>query len=154
MQIIEAHAHEHLPRVRELFTEYAAAIGVCLCFQNFDEELATLPGKYAPPEGCLLLALEERQIAGCVALRKIAEGVCEMKRLYVRVPFRGTGKGSALASAVIEAARQIGYARMRLDTLASMKEAIGLYRSLGFRNIEPYYANSIEGAAFMELKLH
>ena len=154
MQITEAHSREHLLAVRELFAEYAAAIGVSLCFQNFDDELAALPGKSAPPEGRLLLALDGSQFAGCVALRKIEDGVCEMKRLYVRPQFRGSGMGRALASAVIDAARQLGYVRMRLDTLASMKEAIGLYRSLGFRNIEAYYANPIEGAAFMELELH
>jgi putative acetyltransferase len=153
LRLIEAHLPEHLSKVHELFTEYAAAIDVCLCFQNFEQELAHLPGKYAPPEGRLLMALDCSQIAGCVALRKLPAGVCEMKRLYVRRQFRGKGIGGALAVAVIEAARQIGYTRMRLDTLSSMKEALALYRSLGFRNIEPYYANPVTGATFMELKL-
>jgi ribosomal protein S18 acetylase RimI-like enzyme len=154
LRIIEGHLPEQLPTVRELFTEYAAAIDVSLCFQDFDQELADLPGKYAPPDGRLFIALDGKKIAGCVAMRKIGEGVCEMKRLYVRPQFRGHGHGRALAVAVIDSARQIGYARMRLDTLSSMKEAIQLYRSLGFRNIEPYYANPIEGAAFLELQLH
>jgi ribosomal protein S18 acetylase RimI-like enzyme len=154
LQIIEAHTSEFVAAVRALFIEYAAEINVCLCFQHFDEELTTLPGKYTPPEGCLLLALEGTQSAGCVALRKIDVGVCELKRLYVRPAFRGKGIGRALASAVIDEARQMGYARVRLDTLASMNDAIALYRSLGFLSIEPYYENPIAGAAFMELKLN
>src|SRR5262245_8741266 len=113
LRIIEAHLPEQLPTVRELFTGYAAEIDVCLCFQNFDQELAGLPGNYAPPDGRLFLALDGKKIAGCVAMRKIGEGICEMKRLYVRPQFRGHGHGRALALAVIDAARQIGYARMR-----------------------------------------
>jgi putative acetyltransferase len=163
MQILEAHFTEHLPAIRELFLEYANAIPVDLCFQNFDRELTELPGRYAPPEGRLLLALDGTKTAGppcsrtvaagCVALRKIGGGICEMKRLYVRPAFKGKGLGRALASEIIAAAKQIGYERMRLDTLSSMKEAIALYDSLGFTRIERYYDNPSACAVFMELKL-
>ena len=153
IQIAEAHAGENLREVRNLFEEYAASLGISLDFQNFDEELANLPGSYVPPEGCLLLALWQGQAAGCVALRKICDGICEMKRLYTRKPFRSLKIGRALAEAVIKKAREIGYARMRLDTLLSMEKARALYAALGFIEIEPYRYNPIEGAAFMELTL-
>jgi len=124
MRILEAHSTNHLPIVRELFVEYANSIEIDLCFQSFDRELAELPGKYAPPDGRLLLAFENNQSAGCVALRKIDTDICEMKRLYVRPAFRGKGLGRALASSIITAAREIGYEHMRLDTLGSMKEPL------------------------------
>ncbi|MSU58127.1 MAG: GNAT family N-acetyltransferase [Pedosphaera sp.] len=153
MQIIAAHAAPHLPTVRELFTEYANSIEIDLCFQSFDRELSELPGKYALPDGRLLLAMENEIPAGCVALRKIDGGVCEMKRLYVRPAFRGRGLGRELANAVVVAAREIGYERMRLDTLSSMTAAIALYESLGFQRIPAYYDNPSGCAVFMELKL-
>lgn len=153
MQIIAAHSPAQLPTVRELFTEYANSLDLDLRFQSFDCELAELPGKYAPPEGRLFLAMEHEQSAGCVALRKIGEGTCEMKRLYVRPAFRGKRLGRALADVVIAAAREIGYERMRLDTLSSMTAAIALYESLGFQRIAPYYDNPSGTAVFMELKL-
>ena len=129
-------------------------LGIDLCFQNFDKELAELPGEYVPPTGRLFLAIEEDNAAGCVALRKIGDGICEMKRLYVRPEFRGTGLGRTLTETIIQAAREIGYGRMRLDTLpGKMDRAIAMYRSLGFKDIEPYYDNPVEGAAFMELEL-
>jgi putative acetyltransferase len=134
-------------------------LGFNLCFQNFEKELDELPGKYVPPDGRLFLAIENDQAAGCVALRKIADGegdnkVSEMKRLYVRPTFRGTGLGRRLAEAIIQSAREIGYDNMRLDTLpGKMDRAIAMYRSFGFKNIEPYYNNPVEGAAFMELEL-
>lgn len=154
LEFIQAEAADEVSRARELFQEYAAALGVNLCFQNFEQELASLPGAYAPPDGRLLLALHEENLAGCVGLRKIGDRICEMKRLYVRPEFRRLGMGRALALNIIEEARSLNYERMRLDTLsAQMHEAIKMYRTLGFREIEPYYDNPVEGALFMELTL-
>ena len=154
MKLIQAQSAEEITSARELFEEYAAGLGIDLCFQSFEKELADLPGGYAPPAGRLLLAIDKSQNAGCVALRKIADGVCEMKRLYVRPEFRGTGLGHTLAKAVILEGRGIGYQRMRLDTLPDkMDRAIAMYRSLGFKEIGSYYTNPVEGALFMELEL-
>lgn len=159
MELIQAQSPAEVARARELFEEYAAGLGLSLCFQNFDKELAELPGEYVPPSGRLLLAIENNETAGCVALRRIADEktgdtVCEMKRLYVRPAFRGTGLGRTLTETIIQAAREIGYARMRLDTLpGKMDRAIAMYESLGFTRIEPYYHNPVAGAVFMELKL-
>ena len=153
LRIIEAHQDERLGDVYELFEEYAASLGVSLDFQGFDQELATLPGDYAPPSGRLLIATWADQLAGCVALRPMDDDICEMKRLYARPAYRGRGIGTALTDAVIDAARAIGYTRMRLDTLPSMHSARTLYASLGFREIEPYRYNPIEGSAFLELDL-
>ncbi|HEV3408343.1 MAG TPA: GNAT family N-acetyltransferase [Gaiellaceae bacterium] len=139
--------------VRALFREYQAELGVDLCFQGFDRELAELPGDYGPPDGSLLVASVDGELAGCVALRRLRDGVCEMKRLYVRPAFRRRRVGRALAEAVIATARERGYGRMRLDTLPSMGEASALYHSLGFREIPPYYRNPVPGARFLELEL-
>ena len=153
LRIVENEGREHLVEVRNLFEEYADSLTINLDFQGFREELASLPGEYAPPDGCLLLALCQGQVAGCVALRQFSPGICEMKRLYTKPQLRGLGIGRALCEAIITRARRIGYERMRLDTLPSMETARGLYASLGFREIEPYRYNPIEGAHFMELGL-
>jgi carbonic anhydrase len=153
VRLIQAHVAERVGQARELFKEYAASLGVDLCFQNFERELAELPGDYAPPSGRLLMATEGVRVAGCVALRKIDDETCEMKRLYVRSEFRGKGVGKILVNAILSEARAIGYQRMRLDTLPEMKEAIALYRSLGFRPIPAYRHNPVAGALFLELSL-
>jgi putative acetyltransferase len=140
--------------IRELFLEYAQSLGFSLCFQSFDQELAGLPGDYAPPDGMLLLATDNGQPAGCVALHELAPGICEMKRLYVRSQFRGKGLGRELAQKIIAEARQLGYKKLRLDTVEPvMKTAVAMYRQLGFREIPPYRQNPIEGALYMELQL-
>lgn len=155
MKLIQAETSQQIEEARRLFREYEAATGVDLCFQNFEAELRGLPGDYAPPAGRLFLLEDEegRTVVGCVALRKIDEAVCEMKRLYLRPSARGAGAGRRLAEAVIVEARHIGYERMRLDTLPQMREAITLYRSLGFRETEPYRFNPVEGTLYMELNI-
>jgi putative acetyltransferase len=153
MNLIQAVTSEQIGQARDLFKEYAASLEINLCFQNFAEELAELPGEYVPPHGRLLLAVENKKVAGCIALRKIGDGICEMKRLFVRPEFRGQGLGRRLVAAIISEAREIGYERMRLDTLpGKMDQAIALYRSIGFKEIEPYYQNPVPGAKFMELR--
>ena len=152
--ISQAASPQQVEQARQLFQEYAASLGFHLCFQSFDKELAGLPGDYSPPDGRLLLAEHQGKIAGCVALHKLSEGVCEMKRLYVRPEFRGHSLGRALAERVIQEARPIGYTRMRLDTIVGqMDPAIALYRTLGFQEVAPYRENPIVGAIYMELKL-
>jgi len=153
IELIAADHPEQYAVARTLFREYAAQLGHDLCFQRFDEELASLPGAYAPPGGCLLLARDHDQWVGCVALRAISDTVCEMKRLYVRPSCRGRGLGRQLAEAVVQRAKTIGYQRMRLDTLESMTEARTLYQSLGFRETESYYYNPIGGVVFYALDL-
>lgn len=151
--ILPATGPHHLAAVRELFFEYAASLNFDLCFQNFNSELAALPGDYAPPGGAILLATSAGAFAGCVAMRPLEADICEMKRLYLRPPFRGSGVGRRLAAAIIDAARRAGYHRMRLDTIDTMAEAIALYRSLGFREISPYRHNPIAGASYFELEI-
>ena len=142
-----------LDAARALFREYADWLGFSLCFQDFEKELAGLPGRYAPPAGRIILAREGIRWAGCVALRKHAKGVCEMKRMFVRPEFRGRGLGRRLAEAIVAEARRIGYRSMVLDTVPKLRAAIDLYRSMGFRRIPPYCENPIRGALFMKLDL-
>jgi GNAT superfamily N-acetyltransferase len=150
----QAESPTQLAQTRELFQEYAKSLGVNLCFQNFEQELAGLPGHYAPPDGRLLLAEYDEQLAGCVALHKWEDGICEMKRLYLRPSFRGKGLGRVIAEKILAEARSIGYQRMRLDTIEPiMKDAVEMYRKLGFREIAPYRPNPIAGAMYMELQL-
>jgi putative acetyltransferase len=150
----QAESPAQIGHVRELFLEYEQSLGFSLCFQNFDKELAGLPGDYATPEGRLLLAECEGQLVGCVALHKLELGVCEMKRLYLRPQVRGKGLGRSLAERIIAEAREIGYRRMRLDTVEPvMKDAVAMYRKLGFKEIDPYCANPIAGALYVELEL-
>lgn len=154
LKFVEAESQEQIAEARKLFEEYAAWLKIDLCFQNFERELAELPGCYASPEGRLLLAIDDGQIAGCVALRKLDAAVCEIKRLFVRPQFQGRGLGRALTEKIIEEAQGLGYLRMRLDTLPSkIGRAVGIYRSFGFKEIEPYYPNPTEGTLYMELKL-
>jgi ribosomal protein S18 acetylase RimI-like enzyme len=152
--LAQAETPVQIAQCRELFLEYAQSLGFSLCFQNFDKELAGLPGDYSPPDGRLLLAEYDGQLAGCVALHKLEPGICEMKRLYLRPQFRGKGLGRGLADHIIAEARQIGYQRMRLDTVEPvMKDAVAMYRRIGFKEIAPYCANPIAGALYMELSL-
>jgi len=153
LRIVDAHGNEHLPTVRTLFREYADGLGVDLGFQGFERELAELPGDYVPPPGRLLLAFAGDEAAGCVALRPFEPGVCELKRLYVRAAYRGTGLGRRLAEAIVDAGRVAGYDRMRLDTLPTMTAARELYRSLGFTEIEAYRPNPVHGTTYFELAL-
>jgi putative acetyltransferase len=153
-EILQAKSPEQISAVRELFLEYAKSLNFSLCFQSFEKELAELPGEYTPPDGRLLLATHSSQLAGCVALHKLGNDICEMKRLYVRPEFRGKGLGRVLAERLVADAREIGYKRLRLDTVEPvMRNAVGLYRKLGFREIAPYRENPIEGALYMELAL-
>jgi putative acetyltransferase len=152
--LVQAESSAHVVQARELFQEYAQSLGVNLCFQNFEQELAGLPGDYAPPDGRLLLAEYHGHLAGCVALHKWEDGVCEMKRLYLRPSFRGKGLGRVITQKIIAEARSIGYQCMRLDTIEPvMKDAVEMYRKLGFREIAPYRPNPIVGAMYMELQL-
>jgi len=154
MQIVQATTPDEVEQARSLFSEYAAGLGFSLCFQGFDKELAGLPGDYAPPSGRLLLAYDDEQLLGCIALRRHDAVTCEMKRLFLRLAARGKGAGRVLVHQILAAAREIGYQRMVLDTVpGTMDKAIELYRSIGFREIAPYYDSPVTGALFMELEL-
>lgn len=153
VEIIHASTPAHIAAVRELFVEYSEWVQVNLCFQGFQQELAELPGKYAPPKGVLLLAVDGNDVFGCVGLRPIDETTCEMKRLYVRPAAQGQHVGERLVNAIIAEGRSLGYRSMRLDTLSDrMGKAISIYRRAGFREIAPYYDNP-NPALFMELNL-
>lgn len=152
--IIQATTNEQIEYARELFLEYQNWFGLSLCFQNFDEELATLPGAYAPPDGRLYLAYSDDQLAGCGALKKLDDGICEMKRLFVRDAFRGQKIGVELIDRILADSRAIGYKKIRLDTYPpKMGKAVSLYESYGFKEIEPYYHNPFGETLFMELDL-
>jgi putative acetyltransferase len=141
MKIIHVRTPAQINKIRKLFREYEKFLCIDLQFENFEEEIAELPGKHAAPDGILLLAMDGKQAVGCVALRKLDDGVCEMKRLFVKDPKRGKGLGRKLVVSIINEAKEIGYSSMRLDTFEKLKDAIRLYDSLGFRKIEPYYYN-------------
>lgn len=153
IELICVSGEDRLREVRKLFIEYAESLDIDLCFQDFEKELETLPGKYGPPGGALILALVGGKEAGCIALRKISDDICEMKRLYVRSEYRGLGIGRKLIAKLISEAKNLDYKYIRLDTLSTMKEAQNLYLSLGFYDIGPYVYNPSEGARFMELKI-
>jgi putative acetyltransferase len=154
LTLTQVESPAQIEQARELFLEYAQSLGFSLCFQSFDQELAGLPGDYAPPDGRLLVAEYWSQLAGCVAMHPLEPGICEMKRLYLRPQFRGRGLGRVLAETVIAEARAIGCQKMRLDTVELvMPNAVAMYRRLGFREIEPYRVNPIAGALYMELEL-
>ena len=154
LHIVQTHNDEMIGEARALFREYETWLGMDLCFQNFEQEVAELPGKYAPPAGRLYLAYVDDRLAGCVAMRPLGDGICEMKRLFVRDGFRGARIGVSLIERLIEDARAEGYERMRLDTFPpKMGKAVSLYEAHGFRPIPPYYDNPHEGVLFMELEL-
>ena len=151
--IVRAESGNELEAVKELFLEYACSLDFDLRFQDFEGELASLPGDYAPPSGALLVAFEDGEVSGCVALRRIDASTCEMKRLYVHPAYRQRGIGRMLAERVIRIARELGYRSMKLDTVPGMTEANALYRSLGFVDTEPYRFNPLDGCLFLELRL-
>lgn len=154
IEVVQAETPEQIEQARTLFREYEMWFGLSLCFQNFDEEVANLPGKYAKPDGRLFLAFSGEKIAGCIALRKLEEKVCEMKRLFVREEFRGLRIGKLLIEKVIEEAKLAGYEKMRLDTFPpKMSKAVKLYASYDFREISPYYQNPYDKVLYMEREL-
>jgi putative acetyltransferase len=154
VQLTQVESGSALEEIRSLFLEYAQSLDFDLCFQNFDAELRELPGRYRPPEGRLILCEVDGSAAGCIALKPLEPGICEMKRLFVRPAFRGRQLGVLLAKHIINEARVIGYSAMRLDTIRGrMDNAIALYSSVGFREIPPYYKNPVPNAFFMELRL-
>ncbi|BEU94778.1 GNAT family N-acetyltransferase [Acidovorax sp. DW039] len=157
MTLVTPSSPHELEAVREIFREYAESLGVDLCFQNFEDELAQLPGEYAPPRGQLILAMVDGAVAGCCALRPLDgtdyPNASEMKRLFVRKAFRGFGLGRELAEAILDAARQAGYGCVLLDTLDDMESARALYTDLGFEEIPPYYHNPIAGAHYLKVDI-
>ena len=153
LRVLNATHTAELEHVRQFFRNYAAWLGVDLCYQNFDAEMASLPGAYSAPDGRLLFAEVAGKPAGCVGIRKFSDGVCEMKRLYVEPSMRGQGVGRDLALAAIRTAQELGYKRIMLDTLPAMRIAVKLYRELGFTEAPAYYPTPIEGTIFLSLDL-
>jgi len=153
LKFIDVSTPEQINIIRNLFIEYEKVIGCDLCFQDIENELANLPGRYAPPDGRLILAEYDSKLAGCIALKRIGDDICEMKRLYVRSEFRGKKIGRILAEKIVADAREIGYLIMRLDTLKRLPEAVSLYKSMGFIETKPYVHNPLEDVIFMELEL-
>lgn len=157
LEVLPVRTPDHLAQVRALFREYQQGLGIDLCFQGFEEELAQLPGLYAEPDGALMMAMADGQPAGCCALRPLAHSdhldACEMKRLFVRPAFRGLGLGRLLVDAIVLSAEQAGYATMLLDTLSDMESARALYQEVGFVETEPYYHNPLAGAHYLKLDL-
>jgi len=153
MKIIHAEQPDEIEKIGCLFREYEKFLAVDLCFQDFEEELADLPGKYNAPDGALLMAVDGKEAAGCVALRKLSDDVCEMKRLFIRPKYRGRKLGKMLAEKIIEEAVKRGYSLMYLDTLEKLQEAIQLYKSLGFKETNSYYHNPLPGVLYWKLDL-
>jgi len=153
VRLVQAETPDEFEQGRSLFREYAEALSFDLCFQDFEHELEQLPSVYGASEGRLLLVYSGPELAGCVGVRRFAPGICEMKRMYLRPQFRGQGIGRQMATAIVNAARALGYQEMRLDTVPWMKEAIALYESLGFQDIAPYRPNPIPGARYLQLVL-
>ena len=154
MRIKPAVTKTEIEEVRKLFREYEAFLAADLCFQSFEEELASLPGQYVRPHGDLLIGLVGEKIVGCVAVRRLDDDICEMKRLFVRPEARGTGLGRRLAQEIIMIAQSFGYSLMRLDTLDRLTEAMHLYKKPGFQKIDPYYENPLPGVVYWELGLN
>jgi ribosomal protein S18 acetylase RimI-like enzyme len=153
IQIYQAHSSQDISATRELFLEYAQSLGFSLCFQNFDKELKELPGCYAPPDGCIFVAMVDNKYAGCVAIRKFNHDTCEMKRLYIKPEFRKLGIGRQISLTIIDKAKELGYKRMILDTIATMESAVKLYSSLGFKSVDPYYDNPLENVCYFSREL-
>lgn len=153
VEMVERYDEQSISEIKYIFTEYRKDLGLDLSFQDFQDELEELPGEYSPSDGAILLAKDDNQTVGSVALRKIDEITCEMKRLYVKPEYRSEGLGRKLAKSIIEEAKDKGYEKMKLDTLTTLKEANELYRSLGFEECEPYRYNPLEDALYMELEL-
>jgi putative acetyltransferase len=153
LSLVQVESMAQVDVARALFREYEASLQVDLCFQSFEAELSALPAPYLPPRGALLLAFQEGEVAGCGAFRPWTAECCELKRMFVRPPFRGKGIGRTLAAVLLSRAREAAYRSVRLDTLDFMREAVALYQSLGFRRIERYYDNPHPGALFFELAL-
>ncbi|MFW6196352.1 MAG: GNAT family N-acetyltransferase [Thermoplasmatota archaeon] len=152
IEIVESYDEQDISEIRDIFIEYRKDLGLDLSFQEFQDELEELPGEYSPPEGSILMAKDDETV-GCVALRKINEDTCEMKRLYVKPDYRGKGLGKKLALTIIDMAREKGYDKMKLDTLTTLKKANELYHSIGFEECEPYRYNPLDDALYMELEL-